>query len=194
MLVFAIYKSLAPKASARVTSTLHNHCRDKRFSSRQLRWGFVALLRGILWSDIFAVAPFLCSSLLLADLTLSVIKLKSPWMNDWDARRLWLQPTIFCTGITGESWFQTNSLRSQMPLLKQTGKIFSETLALIDRQMPDSGSMRVMLQDEARFGRIADTRRCWCPKPIRPMCKAMVTQETPMLMLRSRYWTGSSTR
>jgi len=34
-----------------------------------------------------------------------------------------------------------------------------------------------MFQDEARFGRISDTRRCWCPKPIRPMCKAMVTQE-----------------
>lgn len=34
-----------------------------------------------------------------------------------------------------------------------------------------------MFQDEARFGRISDTRRCWCPKPDRPMCKAMVTQE-----------------
>jgi len=37
--------------------------------------------------------------------------------------------------------------------------------------------IRVMFQDEARFGRISDTRRCWCPKPTRPMCKAMVTQE-----------------
>ena len=35
----------------------------------------------------------------------------------------------------------------------------------------------MMFQDEARFGRISDTRRCWCPKPIRPMCNAMVTQE-----------------
>ena len=34
-----------------------------------------------------------------------------------------------------------------------------------------------MFQDEARFGRISDTRRCWCPKPIRPLCVAMVTQE-----------------
>ena len=34
-----------------------------------------------------------------------------------------------------------------------------------------------MFQDEARFGRISDTRRCWCPKPTRPMFKAMVTQE-----------------
>lgn len=34
-----------------------------------------------------------------------------------------------------------------------------------------------MFQDEARFGRIADTRRCWCPAPERPLVKAMVTQE-----------------
>jgi hypothetical protein len=34
-----------------------------------------------------------------------------------------------------------------------------------------------MFQDEARFGRISDTRRCWCPQPTRPLCQAMVTQE-----------------
>lgn len=34
-----------------------------------------------------------------------------------------------------------------------------------------------MFQDEARFGRISDTRHCWCPKPFRPVCQAMVTQE-----------------
>lgn len=34
-----------------------------------------------------------------------------------------------------------------------------------------------MFQDEARFGRISATRRCWCPKPVRPLCQAMVTQE-----------------
>ncbi|WP_165923007.1 hypothetical protein [Sulfurirhabdus autotrophica] len=39
-----------------------------------------------------------------------------------------------------------------------------------------------MFQDEARFGRISDTRHCWCPKPMRPMAKAMVTQDTPMPM------------
>jgi len=34
-----------------------------------------------------------------------------------------------------------------------------------------------MFMDEARFGRISDTRHCWCPKPFRPVCHAMVTQE-----------------
>jgi transposase len=56
-------------------------------------------------------------------------------------------------------------------------KKFPETLALIAHQWPGPGSIRVMFQDEGRFGRISDARRCWCPKPIRPICKAMVTQE-----------------
>lgn len=34
-----------------------------------------------------------------------------------------------------------------------------------------------MFQDEARFGRINDVRRCWAPKPIRPLCSAMLTRE-----------------
>ena len=35
-----------------------------------------------------------------------------------------------------------------------------------------------MFQDEARFGRINDVRRCWAPKPVRPLCQAMLTHET----------------
>lgn len=34
-----------------------------------------------------------------------------------------------------------------------------------------------MFQDEARSGRVSDTRRCWCPRPVRPLCHSMVTQE-----------------
>jgi hypothetical protein len=34
-----------------------------------------------------------------------------------------------------------------------------------------------MFQDEARFGRIAESKRCWCPKPFRPVCPTMVCQE-----------------
>ena len=56
-------------------------------------------------------------------------------------------------------------------------KKFHDTLTLIDDEWLVGGPIRVMFQDEARFGRISDTRRCWCPKPIRPICKAMVTQE-----------------
>ena len=34
-----------------------------------------------------------------------------------------------------------------------------------------------MFQDEARFGRISDTRYCWCRRPARPLVSAMVTQQ-----------------
>jgi len=34
-----------------------------------------------------------------------------------------------------------------------------------------------MFMDEARFGRISDTRYCWCPKPFRPVCYSMVSHE-----------------
>jgi transposase len=34
-----------------------------------------------------------------------------------------------------------------------------------------------MFQDEARFGRISDCRRCWCPYPVRPIVKAMHIRE-----------------
>ena len=37
--------------------------------------------------------------------------------------------------------------------------------------------MRLMFQDEARFGRISDTRYCWARRPMRPMVKAMLTYQ-----------------
>jgi hypothetical protein len=37
--------------------------------------------------------------------------------------------------------------------------------------------LRLMFQDEARFGRISDVRRCWDKKPSRPMVRAMMTQQ-----------------
>jgi transposase len=33
-----------------------------------------------------------------------------------------------------------------------------------------------MFQDEARFGLITDVRRCWCPKPYRPLCRAQISR------------------
>lgn len=56
-------------------------------------------------------------------------------------------------------------------------KKFSETLAREITAFTGEGPIRLMFQDEARFGRISDVRRCWCPKPHRPMVQAMVSQE-----------------
>lgn len=34
-----------------------------------------------------------------------------------------------------------------------------------------------MFQDEARFGRISDTRYCWAKRPLRPLVSAMLTHQ-----------------
>lgn len=62
-------------------------------------------------------------------------------------------------------------------LRKTSGKKLPGILAEIDGQRQGEGPLGLMFQDEARFGRISDTRRCRCPEPVRPLCRAMVTQE-----------------
>ena len=49
----------------------------------------------------------------------------------------------------------------------------AETIALF----ADTRPVRLMFQDEARFGRISDCRRCWCAYPVRPIVKAMHIRE-----------------
>ena len=44
-------------------------------------------------------------------------------------------------------------------------------------RFPEQRPIRVLFQDEARLGRISDSRRCWCKKPLRPLVKAMLTHE-----------------
>lgn len=34
-----------------------------------------------------------------------------------------------------------------------------------------------MFQDEARFGRISDCRRCWCRRPLRPLVRKMLSRQ-----------------
>jgi transposase-like protein len=37
--------------------------------------------------------------------------------------------------------------------------------------------VRLMFQDEARFGRISDPRKCWAPAPLRPIVKLALVRE-----------------
>ncbi len=37
--------------------------------------------------------------------------------------------------------------------------------------------LRVMFQDEARFGRLSDPRRCWAPAPLRPIVPVALVRE-----------------
>ncbi|MBH2009454.1 MAG: IS630 family transposase [Xanthomonadaceae bacterium] len=56
-------------------------------------------------------------------------------------------------------------------------KKLPEALAEIRRDWAQGRPIKLMFQDEARFGRISDVRRCWAPKPLRPLCRAMLTHE-----------------
>jgi transposase len=56
-------------------------------------------------------------------------------------------------------------------------KKLPDTLAEIDREWAGTDRLKLMFQDEARFGRINDVRRCWAPQPLRPVCQAMLTHE-----------------
>ena len=55
-------------------------------------------------------------------------------------------------------------------------KKLPELIAETGKAWEGEGPIRLMFMDEARFGRIS-ARRCWCPKPFRPVCYAMVRQE-----------------
>lgn len=49
----------------------------------------------------------------------------------------------------------------------------AQTAALNTKGLP----LRVVFQDEARFGRLSDPRRCWAPAPIRPLVKVALVRE-----------------
>ncbi|MEO6025101.1 MAG: hypothetical protein ABIP64_18725 [Burkholderiales bacterium] len=63
------------------------------------------------------------------------------------------------------------------PAAQDAWKKLPEILADLIHAWPDTHPVKPMFQDEARFGRINDVRRCWAPKPVRPLCRAMLTHE-----------------
>jgi transposase len=56
---------------------------------------------------------------------------------------------------------------------KKLPQLIQETLASFPLEQP----LRLMFQDEARFGRISDCCYCWCKKPLRPLVKAMLSHQ-----------------
>ncbi len=57
---------------------------------------------------------------------------------------------------------------------REVWKKLPEAIAEVLAMFPTSRPLRVMYQDEARFGRISDTRYCWAKKPTRPEVKGML--------------------
>jgi len=41
----------------------------------------------------------------------------------------------------------------------------------------NTGNLRLMFQDEARFGRINKPKRCWCPRGVRPTVPCQIVRE-----------------
>jgi hypothetical protein len=56
-------------------------------------------------------------------------------------------------------------------------KKLPEALTTIRQDWAQGKAVKLMFQDEARFGRISDVRRYWAPKPLRPLCQAMLTHK-----------------
>jgi len=56
-------------------------------------------------------------------------------------------------------------------------KKFPDELGQIIMSFPALRPLRLMFQDEARFGRISRTRYCWARKPLRPLVKTMLTHQ-----------------
>jgi len=45
------------------------------------------------------------------------------------------------------------------------------------RQLPSGTRLRLLFQDEARFGCISDQRRCWAPWPLRPIVGQQIVRQ-----------------
>lgn len=58
--------------------------------------------------------------------------------------------------------------------LKKLPQIVEQEVA---RQAPAGRQVRLMFQDEARFGRVNDPRRCWAPRGSRPELGMQIVRE-----------------
>jgi hypothetical protein len=71
-------------------------------------------------------------------------------------------------------------------------KTLPENLAaVLTDEAVQSRPIRLMFQDEARFGRMARIRRCWAPAPQRPMVRNGYEANSHMCMGASVPWTGN---
>ena len=105
-------------------------------------------------------------------------KSKRRWTSGWAVRWRWPRPTTCCTAITGESWLPTGATRKATHRRRTSGK---KTCPNACPHPPRLGAGQTHQTDVSGRGalakRISDIRRCWAPKPLRPMCRAMLTHE-----------------
>ena len=72
--------------------------------------------------------------------------------------------------MAGERWRPTPAIPRANPKFKKPEKKLPEALAtLLTPEAVKGRHVRLMFQDEARFGRMVRIRRCWAPAPYRPI-------------------------
>ena len=64
-----------------------------------------------------------------------------------------------------------------MPTRARNGKKLPGMLEQLQASLERQAPLRVMFQDEARFGRISDCRRCWRRRRLRPLVRKMLSRQ-----------------
>jgi hypothetical protein len=71
--------------------------------------------------------------------------------------------------MAGGRWLRIHGIPKATPSYRRTGKKLSEALVPVLNQANVKGRpIRLVFQDEARFGRMVRLRRCWAAMPVRP--------------------------
>src|SRR4030042_298782 len=91
-------------------------------------------------------------------------------MNRFWAARFLSQPFIGCWHVmAGAKSFPDPAIRSPMPPLRRSLKKLPQIVEQeVTRQACTGRQVRLMFQDEARFGRLNDPRGCLAPRGFRP--------------------------
>jgi len=72
--------------------------------------------------------------------------------------------------MAGERWRPTRAIPRASLRFRRSGKKLPEVLeTLLTPAVVKGRHVRLMFQDEARFGRMVRIRRCWAPAPQRPV-------------------------
>ena len=138
------------------------------------------------------LAPFLDRARTGGILVVGQVKaeLEATWGAPWRCPR----STTCCTATAGASSPRTSATRKVTRWLSRSGKKTPRATRRNPRALGGQGPIKLMFQDEARFGRINDVRRCWAPRPMRPLCQAMLTHEYTYAYAAVDVQTESSTR
>src|SRR5271157_2320655 len=80
--------------------------------------------------------------------------------------------------MIGEQSSQDPDIRTATPRPRRALKKLPKTVVRCAKALAEAGvRLRLMLQDEGRFGRISTLRRCWAPRGIRPCVPNQIVRE-----------------